>query len=146
MKKSTKPTEHVLIKAYTKSDWAGVEFAIIQVTASWKALIKSRLKAISQFKADRDFNCHSFWDASISYYNSTDKGALVKAILSPDEDWAYVTSFHSEDRTFKDPINRLEAKQLLITKDGIARYKAYCKYTGIEIWTEEFDLNKLFIQ
>ncbi|TKC59100.1 hypothetical protein FBD94_16305 [Pedobacter hiemivivus] len=142
MKRSRKPTEHILIKANTTSDWDRVEFAIIYATASWKALIQTRLQAISQFKADKDFNCHSFWDRSISYYNSPDR-RIAKGILGRHEDWAYITFTPEEELTFMHPENQIEAHQLLITANGIAHYKAYAKHTDESYWTEEFNLNKL---
>ncbi|SDJ49493.1 hypothetical protein SAMN04487898_10382 [Pedobacter sp. ok626] len=143
MKRSRKPTEHVLIKANSSSDSDRVEFAIIYATASWKALIKSRLEAIGKFKADENFSCHSFWDASLSYYKTADHGALMKEILSSHEDWAYVTLSPEEERTFQHPENQQEAHQLLITANGIAHFKAYAKHTFEVYWTEEFNLNKL---
>ena len=143
MKKSRKPTEHVLIKANTKGVWDSAEFAIIYITASWKALIQSRLQAISQFNTDDDFNYHSFWDASINYFSSPDKRSLTKVILSAHEDWAYVTLTPDVELTFRHPRNQLEAHQLLITANGIAHFKAYGKHPCEEYWTEEFDLNKL---
>lgn len=144
MKRSKTPTQHILIKANTRSDWESIEFAIIYLTESWKALIASRLKAIKQFKADDDFNCHSFWDASISYYNGSGNRELVKEILPPHDDWAYVTLSPETERTFQHPDNLLEAHQLLITTNGIAHFKAYGKHTNDEYWTEEFNLKKLF--
>jgi hypothetical protein len=144
MKRSKTPTQHILIKANTRSSWESIEFAVIHLTESWKALIASRLQAIEQFKADVDFNCHSFWDASISYYKSPGASELVKEILPPHDDWAYVTMSSETERTFQHPNNPLDGHQLLITANGIAQYKAYGKNTHKEYWTEEFNLKKLF--
>lgn len=145
MKRSRKTTEHILIKANTSSDWDRVEFAIIYSTAPWKALIQTRLQAIGQFKADNDFNYHSFWDASINFYNSPDQRALAKSVLTPYEDWGYVTLAPDEELKFQHPENQLEACQLLIRANGIAHFKAYSKHTDEVYWIEEFDLSKLIL-
>ena len=142
MKRSNTATQHILIKANTKGSWKRIEFAIIYLTESRKALLASRLQAIEQFKADPDFNYYSFWDASISYYKSPGATKLANEILSRHDDWAYVTISFETERTFQH--HPLDASQLLITANGIAQYKAYGKHTREEYWTEEFNLKEIF--
>lgn len=142
MKSSKAPTAHILIKANTTSEWDEVTFAIIHLSADWKALVAERLAAISQFKADSNFCAHVYWDVPLGYYASAIPSNLLQKILRHYEDYIFVTLEPGEEKTLDKPINTLDAHQLFITRNGIAHYKAYSKHTGEEFRTEEFNLNK----
>ncbi|WP_316793955.1 hypothetical protein [Pedobacter frigoris] len=143
MKRSKVPTPYILIKASTTSKWDEVTFAIICTSDHWKALMNQRLEAISQFKTNRDFYCHVYWDAPLGYYTGTMPTNLLDKILRRHEDYIFITLEPGEEITLAKPINKLDVHQLFITRNGIAHYKAYGKYTGEEFRTEEFNLNRL---
>ncbi len=128
------------------SKWDEVTFAIIHTSEDWKAKMKQRLEAVSQFKVDTDFCAHVYWDSPLGYYVGTTPGNLIEKILRPHEDYIFITMEFGEERTLDKPDNKLDVHQLFITKNGIAQYKAYGKYTGEEFRTEEFNLTRLIAE
>ncbi|WES98317.1 hypothetical protein P2W68_01590 [Chryseobacterium arthrosphaerae] len=54
MKISTIPTEYLLIKAMTDSEWDNCNFAVINITEDWKQTQKARLKVTKLLKNDND--------------------------------------------------------------------------------------------
>lgn len=143
MKRSKKSTEYIIIKAYTRSEWDSVEFAIIHLSPEWLELTNKRLAAIREFKENNHLNHHCYWDAPLGYYCSPAGQDICKKILLKYDDWAFITLDPEEENTFPVPESNLEAHQFMITKDGIAQYKVYSKYTSDEFWTEEFNLYKV---
>ncbi|TKC09160.1 hypothetical protein [Pedobacter frigoris] len=143
MKRSKTPTPHILIKASTTSKWDEVTFAIIHLSADWKARMAERMVAVSQFKRSREFYCQVYRDAPLGYYTGTLPGSLLDKILRRHEDYIYITLEADEESTLPRPVNKLDVHQLFITKNGIAHYRTYGKHTGEEFRTEEFNLMKL---
>jgi hypothetical protein len=143
MKRSKKPTEYIIIKANTNSEWDSVEFVIIHLSPEWLELTKRRLAAIKEFKENDGLNHHCYWDAPLGYYNSPPGQNLSKKIFPKYDDWAFITLDPEEENTLPVPENSLDAHQLMITKNGIVQYKAYGKHTSEEFWTEEFNLLKV---
>nr|WP_068892243.1 hypothetical protein [Pedobacter panaciterrae] len=143
MKRSRKPTQHIIIKAYTKSKWDNVEFVIIHLSPEWIELTNRRLAAIREFKENAHLNYHSYWDAPVGYYSSPEGQDLLKKVLPKYEEWAFITLDPEEENTLPVPENVLDAYQFMITKDGIAHYKAYGKHTAEAFWTVEFNLYRV---
>lgn len=143
MKRSKVPTPYMLIKANTSSKWDEVSFAIIHISDEWKVRMKERLVAISQFKADKVFCAHVYWEAPLGYYIGTMPGNLLEKILKRHEDHIFINLEFEEEKAFDKPINKLGAHQIFITRHGIAHYKAYGTHTRDQFATEEFNLIKL---
>ncbi|TKC08541.1 hypothetical protein [Pedobacter frigoris] len=143
MKRSKVPTPYILIKASTTSKWDEVTFAIIHLTTDWISRMAERVAAVSQFKANKEFFCQVYWDAPLGYYTGTLPGSLLDKILRRHEDYIYITLEAVEESTLPRPVNKLDVHQLFVTKNGIAHYRGYNRYTGEEFRTEEFNLSKL---
>ena len=143
MKLSKQPTAYILIKASTRADYDPINYALIHMDTQWQKLIRKRLKCIEQFCEGSAFHCFSYWDAPIGYYLITDQQILEQDLMPPHRDQVFVTLDLAELDLLQVPENRLEAQQLLITRQGIAHFKAYAFGSGEEYWTEEFNLNRL---
>ena len=143
MKRSKKPTEYVMIKASTTSNEDAVEFAILHISPKWIELTLQRLVAISEFKANMGLNHHCFWDEPIGYYSNPAGKDLSKKIFPKHDDWAFITLDPAEINALPIPKTSLNAHQFMITKDGIAHYKAYSKYSKERFETVQFNLLKL---
>ncbi len=72
MQKSETPTEYVIIKAYTNSEWDSCGFAIIHVSDEWRTTMQKRFEAIEPFKEDYTFYNHSYRDAPEGFYETPD--------------------------------------------------------------------------
>ena len=62
MKTSTKPTEYLLIKAMTNSEWDDCNFAIININKDWKQNQKKRLEAVKMVENDYDLKWLNYAD------------------------------------------------------------------------------------
>ena len=143
MKPSKQPTPHFLIKAHTHADYDPINFAIIHITPEWLMLLSYRLSIIKDFHLVRDFNCFSYWDSALGYFHLDKAQVSEQQLLDPYDDQGFIMLEPGELDALPEAENRLEAQQLLITKDGIGRFEAYAKHTDEKYWTAEFNLKRL---
>lgn len=77
MKLSSTPTEYILVRANSQSEWDCCDFAIITCDDSWKEAIKKKLEAAKSFKAPDSFISFKFYDNSVDFYQSKDEEAEI---------------------------------------------------------------------
>nr|WP_068890595.1 hypothetical protein [Pedobacter panaciterrae] len=143
MKRSKKPTEYIFIKANIRSSLYTVEFAILRISKEWVKLTNQRLAAIKNFEAAYCIYNHSFWHSPLRFYKSPIGENFPVKILPKYEDWAFITLNPEEQNTLPVIETSPGAHQFIITKDGIAHFRAHGRHSGEEFWTEEFNLYKL---
>lgn len=143
MRTSDKPTEHILIKASTNSQWDCCEFALIHLSEGWKQQQTKRLEAVKPFADDYEFQSLRFYDGPVEFFQSGDDGEPDIEELLADRDWAFVELDDDEQERLTPPESRLDCYRIVIYRDGDARYEAYGKYTNEEFWTNAFSLPQL---
>lgn len=142
MKLSEKPTNHLLIKAYTNSEWDCCDFALINLSGEWKERQAARLQAVKPYEEDYSFQSMNYYDGSADFYQCGADGEDMKALLG-DKVWAFVELDKNETEKLVPPESRLDCYKIVIYRDGSARYEAYGKHTSEEFWTDEFSLQFL---
>ena len=89
MKTSTKPTEYLLIKAMTNSEWDDCNFAIININKDWKQNQKKRLEAVKVVENDYDLKWLNYADTNVEFFKFSDekypevKERILKISLYP---------------------------------------------------------------
>lgn len=144
MKISDKPTEYVLIKASTDSEWDCCDFALIYLSEKWKKLQAERLEVVKPFVDNYSFSSLNFYDSSVDFFQTGDEEEPDMEELLADKDWTFV-ELDDDDETDRmtSPENSLECYKLVIQRDGNARYEAISKYTNERFWTNVFPLQQL---
>ena len=143
MKTSLKPTEYLLIKAMTNSEWDDCGFAFIHITDEWKKTQTKRLEAIKAVENDYDLKWLNYADTNVEFFK------FSKELYPEVEDWLSERSrifieLETDDlKRLLQPENRLNCYQMQVFKNGNAIYNAFGKHTGEEFWTEEFSLEEL---
>lgn len=143
MKPSDKPTEYLLLKAGTNSEWDNCDFAIIHITEDWKKEQKKRLKVIQPFADDYHFQSVNYYDTAVDFYKADDEGNPNLDSWLADKTTVFIELDKEELETLSMPENSLDCYRLAVSRAGAAQYTAYGKHTGEEFWTEEFNLNLL---
>lgn len=143
MKASNKPTSHILIKAYTNSEWDCCEFAIIHLSEEWRELQAKRLEAVKPYTEDYTFQSIRFYDGSVEFFQSGEDDKFDVEELLADKEWVFVELDDSELDKLTLPENSLFCYKLVICRDKNARYEAFGKHTNEEFWTNEFPLQQL---
>ena len=143
MKISDKPTENILIKANTDSEWDCCEFAIIHLSEEWSKRQAKWLEAIKPFKDDYNFQSMKFYDCSVEFFQAGGDEELDVEELLADREWAFVKLDNDELDKLTSPENSLDFYKIAIYRDGNARYEAFGKHTNEEFWTNEFPLQHL---
>ncbi|MFL9835567.1 hypothetical protein [Chryseobacterium terrae] len=143
MKISTIPTEYLLIKAMTDSEWDTCNFAIIHITEDWKQTQKERLKVTKIVENDNYLKWLNYADTNIEFFRfSSEQYPHIEQWLS--ENSRIYIDLESDDlRNLFQPDNNLHCYQMQVYKNGNAIYNAFGKHTGEEFWTEEFSLETL---
>lgn len=143
MRTSDKPTEHILIRARTNSEWDCCEFAVIHLSEEWRKQQTKRLETIKPFADDYNFQSIRFYDGSVEFFQSGDDGEPDIEELLVDRDWVFVELDDNELDKLPQPENSLDFYKIVILRDGGARYEAFGKRTNEEFWTNAFSLPQL---
>lgn len=142
MKLSDVPTNRILLKAGTVSEWDCCDFAIIDCSG-WKQRTGKWLEAARRFEAREGLISFRFYDNCVDFYTSQQD---EEAILPEGKQWAFVHLEEGEEESFGRPETRMEAASLVLYPDGSGFYKAYGKYTNEEFYTEEIPIGKILEQ
>lgn len=143
---SDKPTDHILVRAHTDSEWDSCDFAIISVSENWQKEQLARLETVKAFENDWSFNSMNFFDGSAGFYSSGDDGLPDVDELLSDKMWAFVELTQEEQDNLTPPESCLDCYKMVLYKDGDAKYTAYGKHTDEEFWTTELPLRKILEQ
>lgn len=143
MQLSDQPTDHILVKARTNSEWDSCDFAIVHLSDGWKQEQLKRLDGVKPFANDLSFKSLSFFDGAADFYQSgSDELPDIDELLA-DNEWAFVELTQEEQDNLDTPESCLDCYEMVLYKDGDAKYTAYGKYTSEEFWTTELPLREI---
>jgi len=143
---SDKPTNRILARAHTDSEWDSCDFAIITLSEDWRKMQFERLEAITPFANDLSFFSLHFFDGAADFYQHGDDGLPDIDELLGDNEWAFVELTQEEQDNLTPPGSALDCYEMVLYKDGDAKYTAYGKHTDEEFWTTELPLRKILEQ
>ena len=143
MKLSNEPTNYLLLRAHTNSEWDNCNFAIIHMTDAWKKEQRTRLKAVQPFSEDTYFQSLNYYDTAVDFYVSDEEKNPDLDKWLADKSMVFIELDQQEAETLSVPENRLDCYRLEILRTGSAFYKANGKHTSEEFWTDEFSLEQL---
>ncbi len=142
MKISERPTTHILIEAYTGSEWDCCDYAIIDCGGCWAESIRQRLAAVQHLRDTDTYLKSLFFDSSVSFHQSN--GYLHKdELLAENQAWTFVELDDGELNKLGVPETYLDTPIFEIYKDGSARFLACGKHTGEDFITEDLPLPEL---
>lgn len=143
---SDKPTNRILVRARTDSEWDSCDFAIISLSEGWRKTQLERLEAIEPFANDLSFLSLHFFDGAADFYQPGDDGLPDIGELLGNNEWAFVELTQEEQDNLTPPESGLNCYKMVLYKDGEAKYTAYGKHTSEEFWTTELPLRKILEQ
>ena len=148
MKRTDKPTDYILVRAYTDSKWDSCDFAIINISEEWKRQQAKSLSALEHIKNDENFLSISFRDTSINFYKERQLKLNEEPIpnlkeLLGDTDWTFVELEKDESNQFSMPESDFNVYKLNIDKCSDFRYIVNAKNTDDIYWTAEIKLTDI---
>lgn len=143
MQISETPTDYILVKARTDSEWDSCDFAIVNLSNAWRQNQLKRLDTVEPFVDDYTFQSLNFYDCAVDFYQESDASLPDVNEFLANRSWAFVDVSEEEQDTLTQPENALDGYTISIKSNGEAKYKAYGKHTGEEFWTEEFPLSDI---
>lgn len=148
MKISETPTDKIIVKAYTNSEWDNCEFAVITLKESFfEWLQKSAQLANFVALEDRNFYEISFLEnKSITnfYILNEEEKPDLSFLEENDKGWAFVELSEEEENSFSEPENRIICRKIIFDKCRCFYIKAFGKYSEDEFFTEEIHFDTLF--
>lgn len=116
MKTSTKPTEYLLIKAMTNSEWDDCNFAIININKDWKQNQKKRLEAVKVVENDYDLKWLNYADTNVEFFKfSEEKYPEFKEWLS-EKNQVFIELEKEDFKNFTLLENNLHCYQMQVFK------------------------------
>jgi hypothetical protein len=140
MKISEQPTNHILVKAGTDSDWDRCDFAVVTCGGEWAERMEKRMDAVRPFEEDGSFSSAVYYDGSADFYVSDGE---AEELFPDGRDWAFVNLEEGEAERFKVPEARLNCYTLALDKNGVGWYRAYGKYGNDEFYTAELPFRRI---
>lgn len=149
MKISENPTNHILVKASTNSEWDNCDFAIITCDDKWLTCMQERFEAVNKVQGVGDFWALKFFDYSPDFFQSSDDDACeVLSKMGDNKMWAFVELEEGEEDNLSRPENALDGYIMNLFHDFTCRYTALGKHTGEKFFTKRIPIEEIaaFIQ
>jgi len=143
MKLSDKPTNYVLLKAGTNSEWDNCNFAIVYISEAWRTEKRKQLEGVKPFIGDYTFMSLNYFDTQVDFFVSDNEDNPDLGKWLSDRSFVFVEPEKDELQNFLIPESRLDCYTLVVYSTGTAIYNAYGKHTGDEFYTEQFSLTEL---
>ncbi len=141
MKTSQQPTNRILVRAHTDSEWDFCDFAIIDCGKEWADRTAKRLDAARTLYDDTDFFSCCYFDGGVSFCVSREED--LDELLPDGNVWTFVELEDGEQERFAVPESRLECYRQVLYKSDYGRYTALGKHTGEEFYTEDLPLGEI---
>ena len=136
MKTSTKPTEYLLIKAMTNSEWDDCNFAIINIHKDWKQNQKKRLEAVKVVENDYDLKWLNYADTNVEFFKFSDeKYPEVKEWLS-EKNQVFIELEKKDFKNYSFSNCFLYSSKLAntLSSNSGSLISLYCFKTSYKIW------------
>ncbi|MBT2559863.1 hypothetical protein J7E50_18240 [Pedobacter sp. ISL-68] len=137
MKSSDKPTEYLMLKAKTDSEWDECDYAIIRITENWREQMQTRLDAIAPFSGAHNGLCTMDYFAEVYFYK--DDNDIDSMELLGEQHWSFVIPNKKDIKFLSANENRTTGCMLEIATDGWANYSTH-RLQDEESWTVDFSI------
>src|SRR5690554_4572098 len=114
MKLSDKPTEYILLRAGTNSEWDNCNFAIVCITEEWKADKQKQLKGVAPFLKDYAFRGLHFADTAVDFFVADDEDNPNVEAWFADKPMVFVEMDKEELESLPLPESRLDFYRLVL--------------------------------
>jgi hypothetical protein len=139
MKISTTPTNYIVIKAHTASEWDGCDFAIVMLSEHYLSLLEQRINKAAAFKEEMSFEHLTYWDSPDGWFVADDEEDQWDIISSIQGSWAFVDLDEDAIEKFVKPEQDIDTSNIRIHDDGTIQFFAHAKHTSEEFWTDSVD-------
>lgn len=143
MKITTNFTNHILVKAYTTSEWDVCNFAIINVDKHLIDVFSKGLDAVQKIHADDDFQYVAYHNSFIDFYVAGDDFDLDQFLEG--KSWSFVEFEEDEtcEQLFEVLQNKFDLHILKVYGDNQVCWSVWEKYTNEEFYTSEIPADKI---
>lgn len=143
MKITTNFTNHILVRAYTTSEWYICNFAIIDVDKHLIDILSKGQDVVQKIHADNDLLYVAYLNNSINFYIARDDFNLDQFL--EDKSWSFVEFGESEtcEQLFEVLQNKFDLPILKVYRDNQICWSLWEKYTNEEFFTSEIPADKI---
>lgn len=143
MKTTINFTNHILVKAYTTSEWDVCNFAIINVDKHLIDVFRKGQDVLQKIHADDDL-------LYVAYHNSSIDFCVARNGFNPDQflkgrSWSFVEFEEGEsyEQLFGVLQNKFDLHILKVYGDNRVCWSVWEKYTNEEFFTSEIPADKI---
>lgn len=142
---SEAPTNQILLKAHTNSEWDHIDFALIEIYPELPNILEQAMTLIQQSASIASFRHLSISDGECSFHIIDDDEDLLVALLEKIEDESrdYIYVRNANRKILPRPEQWLVYEGIQINSNGWVSFHAYGKHTGEEYWTDSIHYTKL---
>lgn len=143
MKITTNFTNHILVRAYTTSEWDICNFAIINVDNHLIDVLSKGQNAVQKIHADDNLLYIAYRNSSIDFYVAKDDFNLDQFL--GDESWSFVEFEENEtcEQLFEVLQNKFDLYILKVFGNNQVYWSVWDKYTNEEFYTLEIPADKI---
>ena len=139
MRTSTYPTEWLLVKAWTSSEWDKCDFALVHLPTGWRSILAQREEqAKSLHTQDPEFIKLSYQGAEATFYQGD-----VSEHLTEHREWTFVDLDEDDLQDLREAESRLILHEQQVYYTGTIHYSAQSKHGNDEYWTSGISLYAL---
>ena len=143
MKITTNFTNHILVRAYTTSEWDVCNFAIIDVDNHLIDVLSKGQNAVQKIHSDDNLLYIAYCNRSINFYVAKDDFNLDQFL--GDESWSFVEFEDNEtcEQLFEVLQNKFDLYILKVYGNNQVCWSVWDKYTNEEFYTLEIPADKI---
>jgi hypothetical protein len=137
MKHSKTPTDHIVIRATTNSEWDTCDFVLVSITDGFLQRLQQRQSLVETLPKDSSFYSMSYWECVDKWCVHTGDDYEFESMLQESkEGWCFVELEEGEEEELFLVEQRVDTQTIDIDKTFF-KFKGYGKHTSEEFWTED---------
>lgn len=143
MKLSDTPTDFLIFRARTDSEWDYCDFAIVQIDEFWMNEQRKRLAFIKVLDKDCSFHSMHYYEGCCQFYQDVNNLMIDSMEVLKEKHWSYLETNEAEIETLSLPDNTLDCHLVVLKSGGYGMFTCYGKHTDDQFWTDDFPIHAL---
>ena len=140
MKRSDKPTDYIILKAETTSEFDNCEFAVMHITPEWNKRMAGRLQLLKLIQKDNSFTSLAFVETVEGFYTFSEN---IHPPFTGRETWCFIEITPAELQELPEVNVEITGCNIFFYGGSLACLYASSAEDGVELSTGLFNIRAL---
>ncbi|WP_293906061.1 hypothetical protein [Sphingobacterium sp. UBA5670] len=137
------PTDYIIVRAQTNSDWDNCSFAIITISLEWRKEQAKRIRFFKAFENCNTFYAAQFFNAEIQFFDADYGLSEIVEGFEQQMGWCFLEATQNEIAHLHTPQSTIGTSCICIDAFGNGTYKGWADYSSEEFFTDQFSIEEI---